>query len=87
MFYSVGISTFGLVRGCRGGSTQTLWQTSDIRGAMKSRSSLCRIVGKPPVGQFMACSTVKLFEQAQVDDRPEGCHPYRKQIASLKAPL
>ena len=54
---------------------------------MKLRSSLGCIVGKPSVGKFMACSTVTFFEQAQVDGRPEECHPCRKKIAFLKAPL
>ena len=54
---------------------------------MNFQSSLCHIVGKPPIGQFMAYPTVKFIEQARVDGKIEGCHPYRKQIVSLKAPI
>ena len=38
----------------------TLWQTSDIRFAIRSLTSLCRTVGKPPFGHSSACSTEKL---------------------------
>ena len=45
--------------GCRCGSMVTLWQTSDKRDVVKSRTSLCLIVGYPPTGQKRACSTEK----------------------------
>ena len=43
------------LRGCKAGSTTTSWHTSDIRQAVKSLTSLCRIMGKPPFGQEMEC--------------------------------
>ena len=51
-----------------------------------SRSSLCLIEGRPPQGQFNACSTEKLLPLTQVVGRP-GRHPKCKQRASRKAPL
>ena len=45
------------------------------------------MMGKPPFGQERACSTEKLEPHAQVDGTREGCQPYRRTIASLKAPL
>ena len=46
------------VMGCRGGSVDTLWHTSDKRAAVKSLISLCLIDGYPPLGHDSACSTV-----------------------------
>ena len=40
--------------GCRCGSTETLWQTSDSKEAVMSLTSLCLIEGNPPVGQDRA---------------------------------
>ena len=50
---------------CSGGSIPTLWQVSVRTLAVKSLISLWRIEGKPPVGQLIACSTVKLCPQTQ----------------------
>ena len=38
--------------GCNRDSVATLWQTSVSNEAVTSRSSLCLIVGKPPVGHI-----------------------------------
>ena len=40
--------------GCRCGSIETLWQTSERSEAVMSLTSLCLIEGKPPVGQDKA---------------------------------
>ena len=40
--------------GCSRGSVATLWQTLMRSEAVRSRSSLCLIVGKPPFGQIIA---------------------------------
>ncbi len=45
--------------GCRCGSTQTSWQTSVITVAVKSRTSLWRKEGKPPLGQDSTCCMEK----------------------------
>ena len=52
-----------------------------------SRSSLCRIVGKPPLGQIMAWSVEKAVPQLHLVGVFGNFQPYRKQIASLNAPL
>ena len=49
------------------GSTETLWDTSVIRLAVMSLISLCRIMGKPPVGQLRACSTLSGFPHRQCE--------------------
>ena len=41
------------------GSIETFEHTSDSREAVRSRTSLCRNVGKPPLWQERACSMVK----------------------------
>ena len=38
----------------RKGSTHTSWHTSGIQSAVRSRTSLWRMIGNPPVGQFRA---------------------------------
>ena len=77
------------VMGRRFGSTQTSWQTSVIKLALKCLTSLCQMVKKlhVPLGQDMACSTEKLSLHARVDVTKERCQPYYKEITSLKAPL
>ena len=75
------------VIGCRVGSVHTSCQTSVIRFAVRSRTSLCRMVGKPPIGHDSACSTEKLVPQAHEVGVCKGCQPYLRAMASLKAPL
>ena len=65
----------------------TSLQTSVIRLAVRSLTSLWRRVGKPPFGQDRACSTVKLAPHGQVEGVCSGCQPYLRDMASLKAPL
>ena len=48
-----------------GGSIPMLWQVTARTLAVKSLISLWRIEGKPPFGQLVACSTVKLCPQTQ----------------------
>ncbi len=75
------------VRGCKTGSMDTLGQVSLSNCAVKSLISLCLRAGKPPRGQLRAWSTVKMLPQIHSAAKHDGRHPYRKQIASLKAPL
>ena len=75
------------VTGCRLGSVPTLWHTSIRKSAVISRISLWRIDGNPPRGQLKTCSTVNCLLHAQWDGRCGGRQPYRRQRASLKAPL
>ena len=72
---------------CRGGSIITLLDTSVRRWAVVSLTSLCQIAGNPPVGQWRECSTVKEAPQTQFDRSLGGVHPYRRHMASRKAPL
>ena len=53
--------------GCRLGSTDTQWHTSDNRDAVMSLTSLCLIDGKPPVGHDKAWSTENWWPQLQLD--------------------
>ena len=64
-----------------------LWHTSESSEAVTSRSSLCRIVGKPPLGQIMAWSVEKAVPQLHSVGVFSNFQPYRKQIASLNGPL
>ena len=73
--------------GCRGGSVPTLWHVSVRSCAVRSRSSLCLIEGKPPQGQLRACSMVSCFPQTHFAGKSGGLHPYLRHRASLKAPL
>ena len=52
-------------RGCRCGSTRTSWHTSVSRRAVRSRTWLCRSVGKPPLWHERLCSIEKLEPQSQ----------------------
>ena len=75
------------VSGWRSGSVFTSWHTSVRRWAVRSLSSLWRIIGKPPLGQERTCWTEKLEPQTQWVGVEGGCQPYRKEIASTKALL
>ena len=76
------------VIGCKVGPMHTSWQTSDSRFAVRSLTLLCQLVGKPPLGLDWACSTEKLVPQVHVvGAASEGCQPYLRAMASLKAPL
>ena len=44
---------------------QSKYHTSDIIVAVKSRTSLCRSEGKPPLGQEIQWSIVKSWPHAQ----------------------
>ena len=72
------------VIGCSVGSIQTSLQTSDNQLPTVSRTSLCRMEGKPPLGQDRECSTEKCVPQAQLVGVFRGIHPYLKARASLK---
>ena len=65
----------------------TSWQTSVMRLAVRSLTSLWRSVWKPPFGQDRACSTVKLEPQGHVKGVCSGCQPYLSAMASFNAPL
>ena len=53
--------------GCREGSTQKSWQTTVIRFAVKSLTSLWQMVGKLPLGHDRVRSTETLEPQAQLE--------------------
>ena len=55
--------------------------------AVMSLSSLCLIMGKPPVGQLKACSTPNGFPHIQCEARSFGSHPYLRHRASWNALL
>ena len=74
-------------RGCRSSSVDTLGQVSLISCAVRSLISLCLKAGSPPRGQLRARSTVKFLPQTHSAARRGGRQPYRKQRASLNAPL
>ena len=65
--------------GWRADSPQTSWHTSDIRSAVRSRISLWRIIGNPPVGLFRAWSVVDDLPQAHVAGMSGGCYPNFRQ--------
>ena len=75
------------VTGCRLGSMHTSLQASVRRFAVRSRISLCRKVGKPPLLQDRACSTVRVLSQSHFGGRLDGVHPYLRARASWKAAL
>ena len=74
------------VSGWRTGSTHTSWHTANIR-SVRSQTSLWRMIGNPPVGQFRAWSMVNDLPQAHVVGNSGGCHLYLKQMASRKTLL
>ena len=55
------------------------------RLADKLRISLCLTVGKPPLWDIMARSTVTDASYMHNWERLEGCHPYLKQRTSQNA--
>ena len=73
--------------GCRDGSMHTSWQTSVMTLAVKFLSSLCLMIGRPPVGQLRAWSVEKAFPQMHLLGRWVGCQLYRMHKASRNAPL
>ena len=70
------------LRGWSRGSVATLWHTSESSEAVESRSSLRRIVGKPPLGQIMARSVEKVMPQLHLVRVFGSFRPYRRQIAT-----
>ena len=75
------------VRGCREGSVHTLWHTSDSMLAVRSLTSLCLWIVKPPFGQDSSCSTENWAPQAQWVGTPLSDHPYLSASASCSALL
>ena len=75
------------VMGCRCGSIETLWHTSDRSLPVRSQISLCLEIGKPPFGHDKAWSTENGLLQQQLAGRFCGCHPYCSAMASRNAPL
>ena len=73
--------------GWREGSVEKLWQTSDNRATVMSRTSLWQIEGKAPFGQLRACSTLLDLPQTQCEGRWGGDQPYQRATASQNAPL
>ena len=57
------------------GSVATSWHVSVITLASRSRISLCRIMGKPPVGHDSACSTSNGLLQTHFVGMWSGCRP------------
>ena len=58
--------------GCKRGSMATPWHTSVITFAIKSRMRLCLLLGKPPIGQSMACEMPKPCPQAHCEGSQSG---------------
>ena len=48
-----------------------------------SLSSLCLTMGKPPIGQLRACSTVNGFPCIQCEARPFGSYPHISKTQSI----
>ena len=71
--------------GCSSGSMRTSLHTSVSKWAVKSQISLCLIVGKPPLAQESACSTVKLLPHSHFRGCLDGFQPYHGTSASWKA--
>ena len=57
------------------GSVATSWHVSVITLASRSRISLCRIMGKPPVGHDSACSTSNGLLHTHFVGMWSGCRP------------
>ena len=83
----VGNSRASPEMGCRDGSMHRSWQTSVMTLAVKSLSSLCLMVGRPPVGQLRAWSVEKAFPQMRLLGRWVGCQLYRMHKASRNATI
>ena len=62
--------------GCRLDSIMMSWHTWVSRPAVTSRIPLWRMMGKPPLRQKRASSTVKVVQQAQSIGIHDGVHPY-----------
>ena len=73
--------------GCKVGSICTSLHTSVSKEAVKSRISLCLMVGKPPLGQGKAYSIENLMPQGQLLGSQIGSQLYRSAITSRKAVL
>ena len=71
-------------RGCNTGSSKTSWQTSVSNMPVRSLISLCRILGKAPLGQLSAWSMVKVSLHTHLEGIFSGNQPYLKDKASLK---
>ena len=69
---------------------QTSLQTSVSRLAVRSLISLCRMEGKPPLGQKSACSTENFLPQSQVEGARNGSqagvHSYRRCHVKMGTP-
>ena len=70
--------------GCSSGSMHTSLHTYVSIWAVRSRISLYLIVGKPPLAQESACSTVKLLPHSHFRGCLDGVQPYRRASASWK---
>ena len=68
-------------------STSTFEQTSVNISTVISITPLCRIAGKPPVGQDKKCSTENVVLQTQWEGTSFSGQLYRKHNASLNAAL
>ena len=64
---AVALDSWSGVVGCRFGSMDTSLHTSVRRLSVRSRISLCLMLGKPPLAHESACSTVKLLPQSHLD--------------------
>jgi len=81
-----GIMEWFIIQGLKGVSILTSLHTSLRRSAVKLRSSLWRIDGKPPQGQLKACWTEKVPPHTQDWGRFRICHPKCRHRASLNSP-
>ena len=74
-------------RGWRSGSRITSGQTSARSYPVKSLTSLCRRMGKVPLGQFRAWLMEKALPHSHLVSNFLGIHPYLRHKASRNAPL
>ena len=70
------------LKGCRGGSIATLWQTSVSSVAVMSRIALCQIVENPSKWHVIAWPTVKCVPHLQVWGMLLSCQPYLRHSAA-----
>ena len=82
-----GVCHFLPLRGCRWGSTDTLWYTFKSISAVMFLSSLCRMIGKPPRLQLRVCSTLNCFPYLHALGILSSFHPYLRHTPSQNAPL
>ena len=73
-------------RGCMSGSVMTSCHTSVSRLAVRSLIS-CRRIGKPPLEQVKAWSTVNLAPHSQFEGVRLNGQPYLRASAAQNAPL